>query len=232
MSNETRKGRASNFEMRKYSNKIAGEQGQRGRVHAASAVVLGWNRNVPAVSGMGGGYDWRRRRCGRNGYGAHSWVEGSNSEKAMLDWSFTCQSNEWGGLIHWLYSPSFGAIKCIFSIRDCYIVLLTNRMRGCIRAAPYVDEFGEVDQGFRWGYGRLRVRYESGEDRITIHWGYGKGLLIDSFFQTRQSDAFERGNVFEASPSLAAPEHLRGTVDRLGFPSGSTVDIDYSRCRK
>lgn len=26
---------------------------------------------------------------------------------------------------------------------------MTTRRRGCIRAAPYVDEFGESDQGFR-----------------------------------------------------------------------------------
>ncbi|GMT01121.1 hypothetical protein PENTCL1PPCAC_23295, partial [Pristionchus entomophagus] len=44
-----------------------------------------------------------------------------------------------------------GGTGMFLRIRDCYIVLLTNRVRGCIRAAPYVDEFGEVDQGFRRG---------------------------------------------------------------------------------
>ncbi|GMR54164.1 hypothetical protein PMAYCL1PPCAC_24359 [Pristionchus mayeri] len=44
-----------------------------------------------------------------------------------------------------------GGTGMFLRIRDCYIVLLTNRLRGCIRAAPYVDEFGEVDQGFRRG---------------------------------------------------------------------------------
>ncbi|KJH53349.1 hypothetical protein DICVIV_00472 [Dictyocaulus viviparus] len=36
-------------------------------------------------------------------------------------------------------------------IRDCAVVLMTTRNRGCFRAAPYVDEFGEADQGFRRG---------------------------------------------------------------------------------
>uniref|UniRef100_A0A8R1IPE3 E3 ubiquitin-protein ligase n=1 Tax=Caenorhabditis japonica TaxID=281687 RepID=A0A8R1IPE3_CAEJA len=36
-------------------------------------------------------------------------------------------------------------------VRDCSLVLMTTRKRGCFRPAPYVDEFGEVDQGFRRG---------------------------------------------------------------------------------
>ncbi|VDL78322.1 unnamed protein product [Nippostrongylus brasiliensis] len=44
------------------------------------------------------------------------------------------------------------AIEQLFDmIRDCAIVLMTTRNRGCFRPAPYVDEFGEADQGFRRG---------------------------------------------------------------------------------
>ncbi|VDO99734.1 unnamed protein product [Soboliphyme baturini] len=38
-----------------------------------------------------------------------------------------------------------------FSIRDCQIVLLYQLYRGCFLPAPYVDEYGETDQGFRRG---------------------------------------------------------------------------------
>ncbi|KAI6183003.1 E3 ubiquitin-protein ligase [Aphelenchoides bicaudatus] len=36
-------------------------------------------------------------------------------------------------------------------IRECNLVFLTSSKRGCHKAAPYVDEFGETDQGFRRG---------------------------------------------------------------------------------
>jgi hypothetical protein len=34
-------------------------------------------------------------------------------------------------------------------MRDAQILLMTSNTRGCFMAAPYVDQFGEVDQGFR-----------------------------------------------------------------------------------
>uniref|UniRef100_A0A915CE69 E3 ubiquitin-protein ligase n=1 Tax=Parascaris univalens TaxID=6257 RepID=A0A915CE69_PARUN len=36
-------------------------------------------------------------------------------------------------------------------IRDSQVILLASRARGCFHAAPYVDEFGETDFGFRRG---------------------------------------------------------------------------------
>uniref|UniRef100_A0A158Q8Z9 E3 ubiquitin-protein ligase n=1 Tax=Elaeophora elaphi TaxID=1147741 RepID=A0A158Q8Z9_9BILA len=36
-------------------------------------------------------------------------------------------------------------------IRDSQIVLLTSRERGCLLPAPYVDDYGETDPGFRRG---------------------------------------------------------------------------------
>ncbi|VDK50488.1 unnamed protein product [Anisakis simplex] len=43
-------------------------------------------------------------------------------------------------------------IFCSFDrIRDSQVILLTSRARGCFHAAPYVDEFGETDFGFRRG---------------------------------------------------------------------------------
>ncbi|KAI6219878.1 E3 ubiquitin-protein ligase [Aphelenchoides besseyi] len=36
-------------------------------------------------------------------------------------------------------------------IRDCQLIFLTTSKRGCLRPTPYVDEFGETDQGFKRG---------------------------------------------------------------------------------
>ncbi|VIO97030.1 Zinc finger in N-recognin family protein [Brugia malayi] len=36
-------------------------------------------------------------------------------------------------------------------IRDCQVVLLTSRDRGCLLPAPYIDDYGEADPGFRRG---------------------------------------------------------------------------------
>lgn len=44
-----------------------------------------------------------------------------------------------------------GPMGIFLRIRDCAVVLMTTRNRGCFRTAPYVDEFGEADQGFRRG---------------------------------------------------------------------------------
>ncbi|CAJ0920610.1 unnamed protein product, partial [Mesorhabditis belari] len=50
---------------------------------------------------------------------------------------------------HMLYCT--GQSGLFLRIRDSQIVLLTSRARGCLKAAPYVDEFGETDVGFRRG---------------------------------------------------------------------------------
>ena len=42
-----------------------------------------------------------------------------------------------------------GSTGIFLRIRDCQIILLTANKRGCLRPAPYVDEFGETDQGFK-----------------------------------------------------------------------------------
>ncbi|CAD6191000.1 unnamed protein product [Caenorhabditis auriculariae] len=44
-----------------------------------------------------------------------------------------------------------GSVGAFLRVRDCTVFMMTTRKRGCFRAAPYVDEFGEVDQGFRRG---------------------------------------------------------------------------------
>ncbi|KAK6042279.1 hypothetical protein COOONC_20216 [Cooperia oncophora] len=65
-----------------------------------------------------------------------------NSTGEMLP---TCQQCVWS-------VDRFCALKATVvrsRIRDCAIVLMTTRNRGCFRPAPYVDEFGEADQGFR-----------------------------------------------------------------------------------
>lgn len=36
-----------------------------------------------------------------------------------------------------------------FRVRECQLMYLTATKRGCIKAAPYVDEFGETDWGFK-----------------------------------------------------------------------------------
>lgn len=49
---------------------------------------------------------------------------------------------------------SLGSCKstAICRIRDSQVILLTSRARGCFHAAPYVDEFGETDFGFRFAF--------------------------------------------------------------------------------
>jgi len=36
-------------------------------------------------------------------------------------------------------------------VRECKIIMLTGRTRGCFVAAPYLDQYGESDQGLKRG---------------------------------------------------------------------------------
>ncbi|EGT32553.1 hypothetical protein CAEBREN_21443 [Caenorhabditis brenneri] len=55
------------------------------------------------------------------------------------------------GACRYHMSQCSGSVGMFLRVRDCSLVLMTTRQRGCFRPAPYVDEFGEVDQGFRRG---------------------------------------------------------------------------------
>ncbi|KAM9294414.1 E3 ubiquitin-protein ligase UBR1 [Gastrophryne carolinensis] len=53
-----------------------------------------------------------------------------------------------------------GAGICIFlKIRECKVVLMEGRTRGCIYPAPYLDEYGETDPGLKRG-NPLRLSHE------------------------------------------------------------------------
>ena len=34
-------------------------------------------------------------------------------------------------------------------VRECHVLLLCNRTKGCFVPAPYLDDYGETDQGLR-----------------------------------------------------------------------------------
>ncbi|KAJ1361782.1 hypothetical protein KIN20_021119 [Parelaphostrongylus tenuis] len=68
--------------------------------------------------------------------------------------SYCCQKQvgkESTGACRYHMMHCSGPMGVFLRIRDCAVVLMTTRNRGCFRAAPYVDEFGEADQGFRRG---------------------------------------------------------------------------------
>ncbi|KAK5981388.1 E3 ubiquitin-protein ligase [Trichostrongylus colubriformis] len=68
--------------------------------------------------------------------------------------SYCCQKQvgkESTGACRYHMQLCSGPMGVFLRIRDCAIVLMTTRNRGCFRPAPYVDEFGEADQGFRRG---------------------------------------------------------------------------------
>lgn len=49
----------------------------------------------------------------------------------------------------------------MFRIRDCQVVLLTNRgkeVKGWQQPAPYVDEYGETDQGFKFKFKKILIK--------------------------------------------------------------------------
>lgn len=63
-------------------------------------------------------------------------------------------------------------------IRDCNLVFLTTGKRGCHKPAPFVDEFGETDPGFRRGNPlylnrELYRKYQ----RLWLHQGLAEEIL-------------------------------------------------------
>ncbi|XP_068110247.1 E3 ubiquitin-protein ligase UBR1 isoform X2 [Hyperolius riggenbachi] len=58
------------------------------------------------------------------------------------------------------HSQRCGADLCIFlKIRECKVVILEAKTRGCISPAPYLDEYGETDPGLKRG-NPLRLSHE------------------------------------------------------------------------
>lgn len=37
-------------------------------------------------------------------------------------------------------------------VRECQILLMTNKNKGCFYSPPYLDAYGETDQGLRWDH--------------------------------------------------------------------------------
>uniref|UniRef100_A0A7E4W1J9 E3 ubiquitin-protein ligase n=1 Tax=Panagrellus redivivus TaxID=6233 RepID=A0A7E4W1J9_PANRE len=70
----------------------------------------------------------------------------------MCSQSYCCQrtlENENLGACNYHMRQCTGVSGMFLRIRDCQIVMLTSRKRGTFRPAPYVDQFGETDLGFR-----------------------------------------------------------------------------------
>ncbi|KAI1713887.1 ATP-dependent clp protease adaptor protein clpS domain-containing protein [Ditylenchus destructor] len=77
-----------------------------------------------------------------------------NCGELLCSQSYCCQRllNEQNvGACTYHMAQCNGSSGIFLRIRDCQIVLLTTSKRGCQRPAPYVDEFGETDPGFRRG---------------------------------------------------------------------------------
>ncbi|KAH7722004.1 Zinc finger in N-recognin family protein [Aphelenchoides avenae] len=74
--------------------------------------------------------------------------------KILCSQSYCCQQSFNGenvGACTYHMSRCSGSSGVFLRIRDCQVVFLTAPKRGCHKAAPYVDEFGETDSGFRRG---------------------------------------------------------------------------------
>ena len=39
----------------------------------------------------------------------------------------------------------------MYRVRECKIIMLSGRTRGCFVSPPYLDQYGETDQGLKRG---------------------------------------------------------------------------------
>jgi E3 ubiquitin-protein ligase UBR2 len=74
--------------------------------------------------------------------------------KIMCSQSYCCQrtvNDEKLGACSSHLKDCVGKSGMFLRIRDCQIIMLTSRKRGSYKAAPYCDQFGETDNGFKRG---------------------------------------------------------------------------------
>ncbi|XP_055953214.1 E3 ubiquitin-protein ligase UBR2-like [Argiope bruennichi] len=85
--------------------------------------------------------------------------------EVLCSQSYCCQIDLNGSLVgactHHAYYCGSG-VGIFLRIRDCKILLLSDKNKGCFTAPPYVDEYGETDQGLYRGnpLHLCRERYE------------------------------------------------------------------------
>ncbi|GIY02969.1 e3 ubiquitin-protein ligase UBR2 [Caerostris darwini] len=85
--------------------------------------------------------------------------------EVLCSQSYCCQIDLGGSLVgactHHAYYCGSG-VGIFLRIRDCKILLLSDKNKGCFTAPPYVDEYGETDQGLYRGnpLHLCRERYE------------------------------------------------------------------------
>lgn len=67
--------------------------------------------------------------------------------------SYCCQTEVEGDKVG---ACAAHALKCgagvgvFLRVRECQILLMTNKNKGCFYSPPYLDAYGETDQGLRW----------------------------------------------------------------------------------
>uniref|UniRef100_A0AC34GFJ1 E3 ubiquitin-protein ligase n=1 Tax=Panagrolaimus sp. ES5 TaxID=591445 RepID=A0AC34GFJ1_9BILA len=74
--------------------------------------------------------------------------------KILCSQSYCCQrtvNDEKLGACSYHMKECVGKSGMFLRMRDCQIIMLTSRKRGAYKAAPYVDSYGETDNGFRRG---------------------------------------------------------------------------------
>jgi len=74
--------------------------------------------------------------------------------KMLCSQSYCCQrvlNGESVGACTYHMSECSGQNGIFLRVRDCQLVMMSSFARGCNKPAPYVDEFGETDPGFRRG---------------------------------------------------------------------------------
>lgn len=77
-------------------------------------------------------------------------------------------------------------------IRDCQIILLTTRARGCFLPAPYVDEFGETDFGFRRGNPlHLNKELYAKLERIWLHQSISEEVVNQNEIDNRNRNEWQ-----------------------------------------
>ncbi|PAV65135.1 hypothetical protein WR25_18490 [Diploscapter pachys] len=74
--------------------------------------------------------------------------------RVLCSQSYCCQrtvNKDLVGACRFHMTECSGTMGIFLRVRECIIIMMTSRNRGCYKTAPYVDEFGETDYGFRRG---------------------------------------------------------------------------------
>ncbi|OWK09428.1 UBR1, partial [Cervus elaphus hippelaphus] len=117
-----------------------------------------------------------------------------------------------------------GAGVCIFlKIRECRVVLVEGKARGCAYPAPYLDEYGETDPGLKRG----NPLHLSRERYRKLHLVWQQHCIIEEIARSQETNQMLFGFNWQLLKSKQIKIYLQIDDAHLGLVCGGIGSTDW-----